>query len=156
MSTEPVKLTPFSFIESINSGWERGQNLMEGVSVHNDGGLDKDSPEHQYSAFMVNRGLSQFQDTVLFANEMNRHGGVLPNKMQYDFLRYAIRPRKRFSKWAKKSEEESNVIDALVKLYSYSRAKAVAVLPLLTDEQKTALVNKTNEGGMTSSKKTKS
>lgn len=156
MSADIAKLTPFSFIESINAGWERGQNLMENVSAHNDGGMDKDSPEHQYSAFMINRGLSQFQDTVLFANEMNRHGGVLPNKMQYDFLRFAIRPRKRFSKWAKKSEDESKVIDALVKLYCYSRAKAVASLPLLTDDQKTALVNKTNEGGLASSKKTKS
>ena len=151
-----AKLTPFAFIESINAGYERGKDLMEGVQAHSDSGLDKDSAEHQYLPFMVNRGLSQFQDTILFANEMNRCGSMLPNKMQYDFLRYGIRPRKRFSKWAKKSEDESKVIDAIVKLYSYSRAKAVAVLPLLTDEQKTALVNKTDGGGITSTKKTKS
>jgi hypothetical protein len=155
MSDAPKKLSPFDFLESINAGHERGKNLMSDVSAHTDAGLDKDSAEHQYSPYMVNRGLSMFNDTIFYANEMNRHGSVLPNKMQYDFLRFAIRPRKRFSKWAKKIEEDSITIDAIVKLYGYSRDKAVAALSLLTTEQKAILVNKTEGGGITSTKKSK-
>ena len=59
-----------------------------------------DIDEKAYNSFMVNRGLSYFYDTVLFANEMNKYSH-LDSRLQYDFLRQIVRKKKRFSKWLK-------------------------------------------------------
>ena len=44
---------------------------------------DASLEDKAYPAFMVNRGLSYFLDTILLANEMNRRAGSIPGKMQY-------------------------------------------------------------------------
>ena len=46
-----------------------------------------DDPDaaRKYPAYVVNRCLSSFTDTVLYANEMNKNSH-LPPKMQYDFF----------------------------------------------------------------------
>ena len=49
-----------------------------------------DLGEKDYNAFMVNRGLSYYNDTVIYANEMNKHAHA-DSRMQYDFLRAIIR-----------------------------------------------------------------
>ena len=87
------KLTPFDFIKSIN---EHKPNLLKDCKAYEgEEMVSPDTPSKQYVPFIINRGLSQFKDTVLLTNEMNmRH--QLPAKMQYDFLFSAIRPRKRF------------------------------------------------------------
>ena len=90
-----------------------------------------DDAEKGYSPFMVNRGLSYFQDTVLLANEMNMNSH-LDHRMQYDFLRTAIRPRKRFSKWMKKTTPAK--IEVIKEYYGYSDAKAQGVEDLISDD----------------------
>ena len=90
-----------------------------------------DEAEKGYSQFMVGRGLSYFQDTVLLANEMNTTPGV-DNRMHYDFLRNAVRPRKRFSKWMKKTVPAKN--EVIKEYYGYSDAKAESVADLISDE----------------------
>mgnify|MGYP000935935724 CR=1 FL=1 len=51
---------------------------------------DKNILEKDYNSFIINRGLSYFVDTVLYANEMNlRH--ELNNRMQNDYLLNSIR-----------------------------------------------------------------
>ena len=56
--------------------------------------------EKAYSAYLVNRGLSYFEDPVLLANEMNRRH-QLDGRLQYDFLRLVLPKRKRRSRWFK-------------------------------------------------------
>ena len=51
--------------------------------------------EKAYNSFMVNRGLSYFADTVVIANEMNRHHQT-DNKLQYQFR---ISQSSRCSPW---------------------------------------------------------
>jgi len=87
--------------------------------------------EKDYNAFMVNRGLSYFPDTVLYANEMNKFHH-LDNRLQYSFLINIIRKRNRFSKWNKSIESEN--INAIKRYYNYSNEKARDVLPLLSNE----------------------
>ena len=65
-----------------------------------------DIAEDEYNSFMVNRGLSYFQDTILCANEMNRYHH-LDSRLQFDFLINIIRKRKRFSKWAKNTDPDA-------------------------------------------------
>ena len=64
-------MTPFDFLKSIN---DTKENLI----------VD-DITEKQYNAYMVNRGLSYFPDTVMIANEMNV-SPYLDAKLQFDFL----------------------------------------------------------------------
>ena len=90
-----------------------------------------DEAEKGYSQFMVARGLSYFNDTVLLANEMNIVPGI-DNRMHYDFLRTAVRPRKRFSKWMKKTVPSKN--EVIKEYYGYSDAKAESVADLISDE----------------------
>ena len=80
----------------------------------------------------MNRGLSLFPDSVLFANEMN----LLPNldkQMQYDFYMNILRKRRRFSKWPKKVSPEN--LELIQKVYKYSKEKALVALSILSDRE---------------------
>ena len=103
------------------------------------------STESSYVPFMVNRGLSYFPDTLMFANEMNQHAGI-PKRWQFDFYRIGVAKKKRFSKWHKK-DQSSEDIKVVMKEYDYSAAKAAAALELLTPEQINALKEKYETGG---------
>jgi hypothetical protein len=111
----------------------------------NDMMTDEDG-EKGYSPFMTNRGLSYFQDTVLLANEMNRMSH-LDNKLQYDFLRHAVRSKKRFSKWAKKSTSDD--IEIIKEYYGYTDEKAYAVVDLISDATLAEMKQRISKGGKT-------
>ena len=100
--------------------------------------------EKEYSPFMINRNFSYFNDTVLFANEMNIKGH-LDHKLQYDFLMGTIRPRKRFTKWTKKSRPAK--IEIIKDYYNYSDAKAEAVVDLVSDEMLKRMKDTLSQGG---------
>ncbi len=103
-----------------------------------------DDCEKAYNSFMVNRGLSYFSDTIIIANEMNRHHQI-DSKLQYHFLINMIRKRKRFSKWAKAQKESD--IDAVKEYYGYNNEKARQALTLLSPDQITIIKNKVSKGG---------
>ena len=121
---------PFQYLNAIN---DTKQDLM----------VD-DLAEKSYNSFMVNRGLSYFKDTVLFANEMNRHHH-LDSRLQFDFLINIIRKRKRFSKWIK--PDTLSDVEVVKEYYGYSNEKARQVLTLLTSEQINDLKKKVYKGG---------
>ena len=101
--------------------------------------------EKDYNAFMVNRGLSYFPDTVIYANEMNRFHH-LDQRLQYHFLINTIRKRNRFSKWNKSIESES--INTIKEYYGYSNEKARDVLPLLSNENLKTIRGRIQHGGI--------
>ena len=103
-----------------------------------------DIAEKDYNSFMVNRGLSYFADTVLYANEMNRHHQI-DGRLQFDFFINIIRKRKRFSKWFK--PEQISDLETIKQYYGYSNEKARQVLTLLSTEQINELKNKVVKGG---------
>ncbi len=103
-----------------------------------------DIAEKAYNPFMINRQLSYFPDTVLAANEMNRHHHV-DNRLQFDFFINIIRKRKRFSKWFK--PEQVSDLETVKEYYGYSNEKARQVLTLLSTEQMNELKNKVAKGG---------
>jgi hypothetical protein len=106
--------------------------------------MEDDIAEKAYNSFMVNRGLSYFNDTILMANEMNLYSH-LDKKLQYHFLINIVRKRKRFSKWAK-PETESD-IEAVKEYYGYSNEKARQAITLLSPENITIIKQKVNKGG---------
>lgn len=101
--------------------------------------------EKDYIPFMVNRGLSYFPDTILFANEMNRNAGI-PKQWQFDFYRIGVSKKKRFSKWHKK-DQNSEDLEVVMKEYNYSSQKALQAMQLLTDDQIKEIKKKYETGG---------
>jgi hypothetical protein len=123
-------MNPFEYLNAIN-------NTKKDIMVD-------DLAEKGYNSFMINRGLSYFNDTVLFANEMNRLHHT-PNRLQFDFFINIIRKRKRFSKWMK--PETVNDLEVVKEYYGYSNQKARQALTLLTPEQINNIKKKVDKGG---------
>ncbi len=103
-----------------------------------------DVAEKAYTSFMVNRGLSYFPDTILFANEMNVNHHI-DHRLQFDFFINIIKKKKRFSKWAKPINIEN--LELIKEYYGYSNEKAKSVLSLLNDEQINELKLRMYKGG---------
>jgi len=125
-------MNPFEYLNSINY---TKQDIMH-----------DDIAEKSYNAFMTNRTLSYFQDTIFFANEMNRYHH-LDKKLQFHFLINIVRKRKRFSKWDK--PELVSDIDVVKEYYGYSNEKARQALTLLSPSQIEEIRKKVSKGGRT-------
>ena len=108
---------------------------------------DSDNPElveKQYNAYIVNRGFSNFEDTILHANEMNqRHGMFLDGQFQY--YRSVLRKRKRFSKWHKADKDKD--LDALQQVYQCNRTVAKMYLKTLSKEHLKSIHERLATGG---------
>lgn len=125
-----VKLSPFDFLNSINN--------------HKEMEMDEDT-ENQYVPFLINRGLSYFQDTALYANMMNRNHH-LPKSSQYFFLLNTVKPRKRFSKWCKREVHDD--LELIKEHYGYNDKKAMEALSILSTAEVESIKNNKNKGGM--------
>jgi hypothetical protein len=121
------KLSPFDVINAINSKTK----------------TDLDTT--QYNPFIVNRGLSFFKDTVLYANEVNSRSH-LDKDMQYSFLLNTITKAKRFSKWAKQ-DPASTELELVMTYYKVNRTRALEILDILTSDQLKTIEEKCNVGG---------
>lgn len=104
-----------------------------------------DDSDAEYNPFMVNRALSQFYDTCMFAQEMNASFG-LTNRMQYDFLRHSVQPKKkRFAKWHK--PEKDAQISAMCQVFGISLDVARQYVSLISKEELKLIMEKTYTGG---------
>tara|TARA_Y100001970_G_scaffold43349_1_gene54008 strand:- start:299 stop:691 length:393 start_codon:yes stop_codon:yes gene_type:complete len=107
--------------------------------------LDEDADaEKKYPAYVVNRCLSSFMDTILLSNEMNRNSH-LPKRLQYDFLINSVKPRKRFSPWARK--DTIDYLDVIKEYYGYNDDKALQALRILTNDQLDKIAHLLRKGG---------
>ena len=100
--------------------------------------------ERGYPPYIVNRCLSSFTDTILYVNEMNKCSH-LPKKMQYDFLLNSVKPRKRFSPWARK--DSIDYLEVVKEYYGYNDDKALQALRVLTKDQLDTITYSLRKGG---------
>ncbi len=100
--------------------------------------------EKKYPAYVVNRCLAPFPDTIIYVNEMNRLC-LLDSRLQYDFLLNSIGKRKRFAKWLRASKLKN--LDLVKEYYGYSNEKAKQALEVLTEEQIKIIKTKLIKGG---------
>ena len=98
----------------------------------------------KYPAFIINKILSGFQDTVMLVNEVNRNH-FLDKDMQYSFLLNSIRSKKRFSPFLRANKLKD--IDLVKEYYGYSNEKAKTVLDILTKDQLKLIKEKLYKGG---------
>jgi len=101
--------------------------------------------EKKYPAYIVNRCMSMFWDTLPAANEMNGYH-FLDKKVQFDFFINSIRKQKRFGgKWL--SQAKLKDMEYVKEYYGYSNEKAKDALNILTKEQIEHIKNALNKGG---------
>ena len=125
-------MNPFDFVTAINS---TKKNL-----INEDLDLEK-----EYNPFLTNKALSYFTDTIMDANQMNMHHGI-DKKLQFDYLINIVRPGKRFSKWAKKVE--NNDREVVKTYYGYNDRNAEVALSLLSAEQLKIIKERLENGGV--------
>jgi|TARA_R110002020_G_scaffold221133_1_gene429156 hypothetical protein len=111
---------------------------------------EDESVEKEYTPFVVNRCLSYFIDTVLYANEMNRYSGI-DKKMQFDYLLRSIRKNKRYSKWLKRESVEN--LELVKEFYGYSDSKAREILDILSGDDVEFIRKKLDRGGVSKTNK---
>ena len=124
-------MNPFDYIKAINT--------------HKDIMKDDALTEKEYTPFLVNRGLSFFQDTILQVNEMNRCH-FLDKKLQFDYLLNNIRPRSRWSKWLKPDKIEN--LEIVKTYFGFGNEKAKDALEVLSDTQIEKIKAQFTEGGV--------
>ena len=120
------------------------KDWLNSINYTKKDGMVDEYEEKKYPAFIVNKCLAPFPDTLLYVNEMNRLHG-LDNRLQYDFLLNSLRKRKRFAKWMKVSKIKD--LDVVKEYYGYSNEKAKQALDVLTEEQIKIIKIKLTKGG---------
>jgi len=120
------------YLKAINSSKEK---LMDS---------EDDMWEKKYPAYIVNKCLAPFQDTIFLVNEMNMNHQI-DNKLQFDFLLNTLRTRQRYTPWLKAKKEEH--LESVKEYYGYSNEKAKSALNILNDEQINTIMNRLNKGG---------
>jgi hypothetical protein len=126
-------MTPFDFVNSINTN---KKDLMK--NTEND-----ELAESSYVPFVVNKALSYFPDTILYANEMNKSS--IDKKLQYHYLLNTVRPAKRFAKWVKRDNVDD--VDSVKQFYDYNTEKALQALTILTADELHYIKQKLERGG---------
>jgi len=108
--------------------------------------MDSDDPfwAKKYPAYMVNKVLSSFIDTLSKANEINKFAS-LDNDMQFQFLLNSIRSKKRFTPYLR--SEKIADIECVKEYYGYNMAKARTALKILTKNQLKLIKEKLYKGG---------
>lgn len=98
--------------------------------IHTKDHYPNDDEMAEYSSFMGNRALSQFQELIFHAQAMNENWGI-PKEANFAFYFHSVSKKKRFSKWAKKDDAEEEKIKKIKELYGYSTIKAKEIIPII-------------------------
>jgi len=105
---------------------------------------DIEESEKKYLPYIVNRCLSYFVDTIMFANMMNMHP-FLDKKLQFDFLINIVRKRKRFRKWDKK--DDPVILKVVKEYYDLNDEKAKQIINILSPDQLNYIQGQMERGG---------
>ena len=135
METETPQITPWTYVDSISKN-KRYIPITEDT-------------EKAYDAYVINKALSFFPDTLAYANEMNTFYS-LPKRLQYDYLINSIRSQGRYAKWVKKDKDSTfnKDIATVQEYYKCSESKARSALSILTKQQLAIIKQKLEKGGV--------
>lgn len=123
----------FDYVNEINFG---KNDIMRGTA-------NDELAERSHNQFLTNKALSYFEDTILFANEMNTR--ELSNRLHFTYLLNAVRKRKRFSKWVKVEPDDD--VELIADYFNYSIKKATEAKKLLNEEQIEVIKKSYYKGG---------
>ena len=120
------------YLKAINSSKEKLMNSED------------EQCKKKYPAYIVNKCLAPFQDTIFLVNEMNIHHQT-DKKLQFDFLLNTLRTRQRYTPWLKAKKEKH--LECVKEYYGYGNEKAKSALNILNDEQINTIMDRLNKGG---------
>lgn len=129
-------MKPFDYINAVS---DNKKNIM--VGTEND-----DLAEKSYNPYLTNKSLSYHADAILYVNEINQYAN-LDNKLQFDYYLYGLPKKKRFSKWAKKDENED--IEIISQWYGCNYSKAAEILSLINKNTLDLIKQRLQKGGVT-------
>lgn len=119
-------------------------DYVNSISFNKKDIMNDEVDEKNYTPFVVNRAFSYYPDTIFYANEMNMRAH-LDNRLAYDYYLNSIRPRKRFSKWFKREENEE--CEVIMEYYKIDYGTSLEYLKILTKEQINIIRKKMYRGG---------
>ncbi len=130
-------------LEKPRYDWRYENSITSGKEIE----IDTD-----YSQWRTNSVLSNYRETILYANEMNCHYGVT-DQMHYDYLYNSIRKKRmkgvketdKEKKDRKQKEEPQSLVSDY---YKYNIVRTKEALKILTAEQLNFIENKNNKGGV--------
>lgn len=109
--------------------------------------LDKEYIEREYVPFVVNKLMSYFLDTVLYADNMNKAYN-LDKYSQYLYYYHGVRKGNRFSPLHKPDMSKyKETLELIKEYYNYSDQKALEALRILTDKNIETIQRKMDKGG---------
>jgi hypothetical protein len=111
------KVTPFTFLDAI---------------CYSKADMYNEDTAKEYIPFIINKGLSNFGDVILYANEVNIWHDM-PKRHQFQYLKHSIPKKKRFSRWPKKSKDAD--AESIAKVYQCNPRRAAELLSVLTSPQ---------------------
>lgn len=129
-----TEISPFDFMNAVS--FDKKDLIRDNENT--------EFTEKQYNAYIINRGFSNFEDTILHANEMNMRAHLF-NDAQFRYYLGALRKRKRFSKWSK--AEKSADLDAIQQTYQCNRTVAKMYLKALSEDDLKSIHERFTTGG---------
>lgn len=122
-------------------------DVVNNIQSKKGGRLTEEEIGKAYAPFIINMALSNQQDTVLLANEMNSRWS-LPPIMQYHFYYHSVSRRFRGGTWNKAEKGEDDKIELIKKIYQYNNIKAkeaVTMFNLIEENQNSNVWNELRE-----------
>lgn len=104
-----------------------------------------DEIDKLYSQYLINLAFSYYSDTVLIADELNKHK-TLTNQQHYEIMFNIISKRKRFSKWVK--QKKHGDVNLISEYYNISNRKALEIIRFFSDSDLNGIKLKLDKGGM--------
>jgi hypothetical protein len=101
--------------------------------------------DYKKLAFVVNRCLSYFPDTIFYAQEMNKRSS-LDGKPQYEFYLHGVPARNRFARGMKAENPEH--LEIVKEYYGYNTKKARKALQILSPEDIDYIKARLYKGGV--------
>lgn len=121
-------------------------DILNSINLNKDTDLIDEYNKSDYVPFLINRGMSFFPDTILHANEMNINSH-LDRDMQYKYYLYAVRKKKRFSKWLSNKKPNEKIL-IISEYYKISLNKAKSISDMITSEDIQNMKKHLDTGGM--------
>lgn len=106
-----------------------------------------DEVDKLYNQYIINLAFSYYPDTVLIADELNKHK-TLTNKQHYEIMFTLVNKKKRFSKWVKTKKHDD--VKLISDYYQISNRKALEIIRFFSDSDLNNIKLSLDRGGMKS------
>jgi hypothetical protein len=121
-------------------------DILNSINITKDKDLIDEYNITDYVPFVINRGMSFYPETILHSNFLNSNPH-LDRKIQYKYYLYAIKKKKRYSKWLKNVKPSEDIL-TISNYYGISVNKAKDIQDMITSDDLNEMKNYLDIGGI--------